>query len=134
MAKPVPARLSIAELRRFGLVVGMAFLVLGGILRWRDSPAAALVLWYIGGALMGLGLLLPAVLRPVYRAWMGLALLLSRVTTPLIMGALYYLVITPVGWLVRTFGHRPLLHGSGGQEAWVTRPPEARRSDMERQF
>ena len=134
MAKPVPARLSTRELRKFGLVVGAAFAVLGGILWWQDSPRAALVLWCIGGALMALGMLLPALLGPVYRAWMGLAMLLSRVTTPIIMGVLYFLVMTPMGWLLRGLGHRPLEHGRKGREIWVTRPAESRRGDMERQF
>ena len=134
MAKPVPARLTTRELRKFGLVVGAAFFVLGGILRWRGSGNAALVLWAIGAALVGLGLLLPALLGPVYRAWMGLAILLSRVTTPIIMGVLYFLVMTPMGWLLRGFGHRPLEHGRKGREIWITRPAESRRGDMERQF
>lgn len=134
MAKPVPARLSTADLRKFGLVVGAAFFVLGGVVRWQDSRTAAMVLWGISAALIGLGLLLPVVLRPVYHAWMGLALLLSKVTTPIIMGVLYFLIMTPIGWLLRAFGHRPLLQGTGGKEIWMTRAAEARRSDMERQF
>ena len=39
-------------------------------------------------------------LRPVYRGWMRFGLLLSRVTTPLILGIVFFLVITPIG-LVR---------------------------------
>jgi hypothetical protein len=134
LAKPVPARLSTAELRKFGLLVGTAFFVLGVIVRWKDHWNAAVVLWSISGALVVPGLLFPALLGPVYRAWMGLALLLSRVTTPIVMAALYFLVMTPLGWLLRIAGHRPLEHGRRGTEAWVSRPAEQRRSDMERQF
>lgn len=134
MAQPVPARLSTGELRKFGLVVGAAFLVLGGVLRWQDSPRAAGVLWAIGGALVVLGVVLPVLLRPVYRAWMGLALLLSRVTTPIIMGVLYFVIMTPMGWVLRALGHRPLEHGRKGKDSWIVRPAQSRRSDMERQF
>jgi hypothetical protein len=134
LAKPVPARLSTAELRKFGLLVGGAFAVLGAIVRWKGGDTAAVVLWSIGGALILPGLVLPALLGPVYRAWMGLALLLSRVTTPIIMGVLFFLVMTPMGWVLRAFGHRPLVRGRNGKEIWVVRPAEDRRSDMERQF
>jgi hypothetical protein len=134
LANPVPARLSTGDLRKFGLLVGAAFFVLGCVLRWRDSGNAALVLWGISAALVGLGLLLPSLLRPVYRGWMGLALLLSKVTTPIVMGVLYFVIMTPVGWLLRAFGHHPLVHGGKGQEIWIARAPDARRSDMERQF
>jgi hypothetical protein len=134
LAKPVPARLSAKELRKFGLVVGAAFLALGGLLRWRDHPTGALVLWCVGGSLIVPGLLFPTLLGPVYRAWMALALLLSRVTTPIIMGLLFYVVMTPMGWVLRLAGHRPLERGRKGTELWVVRPAGARRSDMQRQF
>ena len=134
MAKPVPARLTTAELRKFGLLVGTAFLVLGGIARWRDHWNTALVLWSIGGFLVVFGLLVPVVLGPVYRAWMAFALLLSKVTTPIIMGILYFVVVTPLGWILRLAGHRPLEHGKNGRAIWITRAAEARKSDMERQF
>jgi hypothetical protein len=114
--------------------VGTAFLVLGAIARWRDHGDTALVLWIIGGLLVGLGLVAPVLLGPVYRGWMGLALLLSRVTTPIIMGVLYFVVITPLGWVLRAVGHRPLVHGRKQEPIWITRAPEARRSDMELQF
>ena len=134
MAKPVPARLTTAELRKFGLLVGTAFLVLGAIARWRDHWNTALVLWSIGGFLVVLGLLVPVALGPVYRAWMIFALLLSKVTTPIIMGILYFVVVTPLGWILRLVGHRPLEHGKNGRAIWIARPAEARKSDMERQF
>jgi hypothetical protein len=135
LAHPVSARLTPAELRRFGLVVGAAFLVLGGIIRWRGMPPTSLVLWSIGAALILSGLLIPGRLGPVYRAWMGLALLISRVTTPIIMGVLYFLIITPLGLILRATGHRPLTHGAEGKPVWITREgDDRRRKDMERQF
>ncbi len=134
MAQPVPARLTAAELRKFGLLVGGVFVALGGLFWWRDSGRAAAILWGVGGPLMALGLAAPALLRPVYRAWMGLALLISRVTTPVIMAVLYFVVMTPVGLLARAFGHRPLERGGKDRELWLVRQPADRKSDMERQF
>jgi hypothetical protein len=134
LAQPVSARLSNSELRKFGVVVGTAFLLLGALVRWRGFENPALVFWLLGGSLFLLGLILPAVLRPVYRAWMGMALLISRITTPIIMAVLYFVVLTPVGWIARAMGHRPLVHEGRAGGSWITRDPGKRRSDMERQF
>ena len=84
------------------------------------------------GALLVLaGLLVPARLGPVYRAWMGVGHVLSKVTTPVFLGVVFYLVLTPVGLLMRLTGSTPLPRSTG----WTPRPPEARqRTDMPRQF
>jgi Saxitoxin biosynthesis operon protein SxtJ len=130
----IPARLTRAEARRFGFVVGAAFLALGAVSRWRGHSIASAVLWVIGGALVGAGLLLPGSLGPVYRAWMRLALVLSRVTTPVFMGLIYFGLFTPVG-LVRRWLGRDALHRPPRDSFWVDRPPgPGRRSDLQRQF
>jgi hypothetical protein len=133
LAKRIPARLTTAELRRFGLLVGGIFVLLGGVTRWRGHPTSSLVFWVLGGLLILGGLVIPAQLGPVYRAWMGLAHLISKVTTPIVMGVMYYLVISPLGLLARLFGHRPLRRPPG-PSFWVARPAGDRRSDMTRQF
>jgi hypothetical protein len=60
---------------------------------------------------------------------MGLAGVLSKVTTPIFMGVVYFLVITPIGLLLRAMGRSPL--PVGGQ--WHARDAADRRR-MERQF
>lgn len=134
MESRVPARLTRSEGRRFGLVVGGAFLVLGGVLRWRGHSVAPVVLWSVGGALLAGGLLIPGSLGPVHRAWMQLALAISRITTPIFMGLIYFGVFTPLGVVRRLLGRNPL-ERPRGDSFWVPRTPEAgRRSDLKRQF
>ncbi|CAN5207044.1 hypothetical protein BH23GEM4_BH23GEM4_19340 [soil metagenome] len=124
---------SAAEGRRFAFTVGAAFLVLAGVLWWRDREALAMVLASLGVLLLLAGLVVPRHLRPVYRAWMALGHALSRVTTPVVMGAIYFLVLTPMGLLMRALGRNPLVHGSTQRMGyWI--PREAGRSDLERQF
>jgi hypothetical protein len=77
---------------------------------------------------------LPAQLGPVHRAWMGLAHLLSRVTTPIFMSVVYFVVITPVGLLKRLFGRNPMKAALANGSYWVPREADAMRGDMERQF
>ena len=121
--------------RRFGLTVGAAFLVFAGIAWWRGHPTTTMVLGSLGGVLALAGLVLPAQLGPVERAWMALAHAISKVTTPIVMGVMYLLVFVPVGWLRRTVGGNPMTHAEHGQSFWRERAAGSRRSkSMRRQF
>lgn len=123
-----------SELRNFGLLVGGAFLILGGLTYWRHRPAAVFgTLSVLGAALVLGGAVAPATLARVYTAWMRLAELLSRVTTPIFMGVVYFVVLSPIGLLMRLFGRNPLRAHAGSTE-WVTRANDARRSALQRQF
>jgi len=128
------ARLSPSEGRRFAVPVGLAFLGLGGLLWWRAHDVVALVAGGLGGLLLLAGLVAPTRLGPIQRAWMGLAHAISRVTTPIFLGVLYFLVLTPIGWLRRRLGSNPVVHRPEGDSFWRTRPEGDRRSDLERQF
>ena len=134
METGVPARLTPAEGRKFGLLVGGAFLLLGVLLWRRTHVTAAWVAGGLGLALLAGGLVLPAQLGPVYRAWMGLAKVISKVTTPIFMSVIFFLVLTAAGFLVRLFGHRPLARAAKDATYWQSRPAGSRRGDMDHQF
>jgi hypothetical protein len=132
LATRVPARLTPAEGRRFAFTVGLAFLALATLVWWRGSGSSAWIPATPGVLLLAAGLLAPARLAPVQRAWLALAHAISRVTTPIIMGILYFLILTPTGLIARALGHRPLVRQ--GATVWVPRPPGNRKSDLKRQF
>ncbi len=91
------------ELRKFGLVVGAAFAVLGTISWWRGHVWPPRVMWTLAVFLMVPGALFPAVLGPVQRGWMAFAEILGHYNTRIILTALYYLVMTPIGLILRIF-------------------------------
>jgi hypothetical protein len=116
--------MSPAEGRKFAFTVGAAFLVLGAIVWWRGYLTVASVFGALGGTLGVLGLVVPGKLGPVNRAWMGLAHLISKVTTPIFMGIVYFLVITPISLLMRLFGKTPApRRRSGAATYWIAREP-----------
>jgi saxitoxin biosynthesis operon SxtJ-like protein len=134
MAEGIPARLSPGEGRRFGRVVGIAFLVVAAVAFWRGRILPAQIFAGVGAALVLLGLVLPAALLPVQRVWMGLALAISKVTTPIFLGIVYFGVIAPIG-LVRRLGGENLARRARGKASfWVSRQPGHEKNDMERQF
>jgi hypothetical protein len=112
--------------------LAVAFGVLAGVAWWRDSPRATLVFAAAAAAFVLGGLLVPGKLGPVYRAWMGFAQALSRITTPIFMGVVYFLVITPIAVIRRAVGGNPL-RAHRGPTGWVDRQ-QAPRGDLTRQF
>lgn len=94
---PAIPELDAAGLRQFGLVTGAIIAVLFGLfLPWLLDHGWPLWPWIVAGVLALWGLTAPTTLRPVYRGWMRFGLLLSKITTPIIMGIVFFLVITPV--------------------------------------
>jgi hypothetical protein len=135
MAAGVPARLTAAEGRKFGLTVGIAFGVFGAILMWRGKETLSTVLLSLGGVLVLAGLVVPTMLGPVERAWMGLAHLISKVTTPIFMGIVYFLVMTTMGFLRRRMGSPLVPQTVRSDSRWETRDGELPAgAQMEHQF
>lgn len=96
-----------AALRKFGLVMAAAWAVLASVSWWRSSPAAV----YLAGlaiVFLGPAILWPRALGPVERAWMTFANVLSVVMTRVILTLTFYLVITPIGLLLRLL-HKDVL-------------------------
>jgi len=124
-----------AQGRRFGLTVGVAFLVLTAVLVWRDHRTAYLVTGGIGTVLILGGLIAPTALLPVEKAWMAMAHAISKVTTPIVLGIVYFLVVAPIGLVMRALGKNPLVHGEHDGGFWVVKAEDrAGRGGMDNQF
>lgn len=140
MAERIPARLSpgspysARDGRRFGFTVGVAFLVLAALSRWRGHDIPPMLLAVLGGALVLGALVAPSRLRAVERRWMRFALVISRVTMPLFMGAVYFLLLTPIGLIRRAMGKNAIAAEGNAMSFWTQRPVGKRRGDLERQF
>jgi hypothetical protein len=133
LAQPVPARLTSVGGRRFGLTVGSAFLALAAIAAWRGRHAALLITGTVGTGLVLGALIVPRWLGPVEHGWTALSHALSKVTTPIFLAVVYFIVLTPVGLLMRAFGRRPLTRPRGQASVWIARGSRT-RGDMHRQF
>lgn len=133
MISSISTEFTPSEGRRFAFPVGTAFLVLAGLLFWRQKLAAFQITSLLGVTLLLAGLLVPGRLGPVYRAWMRMALAISKVTTPIFMGAVYFLVLTPTGLVMRLVGRRPIQHRLEDGSFWRARVAGT-RGDLRRQF
>ncbi len=136
LATGISAGLSAKELRRFGVTVALPLALLAGVGVWRGHTILPAVL---GGAALALGvlaLLAPRLLRPVHKLWMKIADALAWFNTRVLLGVVYFVVMTPTGFLMRLMGRDPLDRRLGDRSSyWVarTRQREARGA-MERWF
>jgi hypothetical protein len=99
---------------------------------WRDHQTLAPVFGGLGMLLLAAGALVPAKLGPIYRAWMGFAHAISRITEPILMGIIYFILISPVGLGMRLFGRNPIRHRPNGGSYWFLRNQP--RGEMKDQF
>lgn len=113
--------------------MGTALAVLGGLLIWRQHDQVAFALLGLAGLLVSAAIIAPTRLGPVERAWMGMALAISRVTTPIFMAVVYFLVLTPVGLVLRTVGSNPLRRNRSQHTNWVEHE-RGEHGSLRRQF
>lgn len=124
------------DLRKFGLMVGGVFAVLGLLFLWRHKAHWPYFLWP-GAALIGFGAILPRALKYVYIAWMSVAFVLGFIISHIILGLFFFFVITPIGLLARLFGQDflSLKLDAKAKSYWLPREPKSKSpADYERQF
>jgi hypothetical protein len=122
--------------RNFGLVMAAAATVFGCLPLLR---LAAPHWWLIGiaAAFAALALAFPRALHPLNYLWFRLGLLLHRVMSPLIIGAVFFLCVTPIGLIMRLLGKDVLSLRRRADLAsyWIVRdPPGPEPGTMTNQF
>jgi saxitoxin biosynthesis operon SxtJ-like protein len=92
----------VRDLRKFGLMVGGVFILLGILLLLRHR-SSYLAVCGAGGLLMVFGVIWPRALKYVYIAWMALAFTLGFLMSNVLLTLLFFLFVTPIGLLSRLF-------------------------------
>lgn len=120
--------------RGFGLVFAAVFVVVAG---WPLLDGEAPRLWAlaIAAVFLALAIAAPRLLGPLNRLWTRFGLLLSRVMNPLVLGLLFFFVVTPMGLAMRALGKDPLRRRRDPAAAsyWIERRPPG-PAPMSRQF
>lgn len=122
--------------RSFGLVFAGVFVIISlfPLLGGRQIRLWSLV---VAGVFAGIAVLRPGLLAPANRLWLAFGLLLHRVTSPLVLGLLFFVVFTPMGLVMRMIRKDPLrLQWDGSVKSyWIHRSPPGPEPDtMRNQF
>jgi hypothetical protein len=91
------------DIRSFGITIGIVMFIISGLLMYYNNEAYQLIA-IIASTFIGLGFIIPLILKPFYFVWMTFAAILGWVMTRLILSLVFYLIITPIGLLTRLLG------------------------------
>lgn len=116
------------QLNQFGFV-WLGFVSLFGLIAWfkLGSPGLAKGLWVAAVAVPVIGWVVPAFMRLVFVGMSYLAWPIGFVVSHLVLAAVFYLVLTPIGLIMRIVGYDPMRRGFDREAAsyWVERPAAA---------
>ena len=87
--------------------MAVAVAVLASILLWRDSAAWPYV-YAVAALFLLVGLVFPTLLAPIEWLWMAFARVMGIIMTDVVLGIAYYLMVTPIGLIMRLIGRDPL--------------------------
>ena len=123
-------------LRRFGITTGIAVVVLFGLaIPWVFELSYPRWPWVLFGVLGACALIAPVILRPVYRGWMRFGLFMSRITTPLILGIVFFGVLLPMALIMKLIQRDPMARKlDSGQSTYRVESRKAPRENLEKPF
>ena len=125
------------DLRWFGLLLPVFFAIAGALV-WRrtESLSSAVALWALGGTVSALFAFWPASRRRIYVGWMYAVYPIGWTVSHLLLGIVYFVVITPIGIVVRVLLRDPLERhfDRAASTYWVRHNPERRIERYLRQY
>lgn len=96
------------DLRKFGLIMGGMFvLIFGGIFPWiTDKTTETWPIWpfIVMAIFWNLAIILPESLRKVNEIWIKVGNVLGWINTRIILGIMFYILIFPIGLILKIFG------------------------------
>ena len=127
----LPDDIELPSERKFGLLFVIVFLALAGygyLSEWMTQTV--FILLAAGLILAIITALVPHVLAPFNRAWLQLGLLLGKIVNPIVLGIIFFGVITPVAIVTKLFGRDELrLKPKNLSSYWIDRQPPCPASD-----
>ncbi len=118
--------------KSFGILFFIIFLL---ITLWPLINSESIRLWALGVALifLVLGITNSKILSPIKKSWIKLGEILGKIIAPIVMGFIYFIIITPIGLFMRLVGKDLLgLKFNKNQSYWIKRSKNV--NTMKRQF
>jgi len=118
--------------RNFGIVFFIVFLIIG---LWPLLNQSELRIWslIISLIFLVLGIINSKILTPLNKLWMKFGLLLGKIIAPIVMGIVFFLVVTPTGILLRLFGKDILMIRKNNSDTYWIKKNNTNNS-MKNQF
>ena len=124
--------IKISSNRSFGIVFFVVFLIIA-IYPLTYSEDVRLWSVIISIIFLVLGILNSKILTPLNKLWFKLGIFLGKIISPIIMGIIFFLVVTPTGLIMRLLGKDVLnLKYNKNKSYWIEKTDQ--KSKMKNQF
>jgi len=102
----------------------------------RERHTVALILGVLAVTIGPMGLIKPAAIKPIFIGWMVAVYPIGWTISRIILSALFYLLFTPIGWVLRLKGRDELRlkPAPGASTYWREKPQAVDSSQYLRQF
>jgi len=116
--------------RSLGIVFAVFFFIIG-VLPWFFDHPLRIWSFIVSAAFLAVAFLAPKLLTPLNWFWTRLGLVLHKIVSPLVLGIMFFVVITPMGVVMRLFGKDPLRLRLDKTQAsyWLERTPPGPKPD-----
>ena len=124
--------IKIGSNRSFGIVFFVVFLI---IAIWPLLSDGEIRLWSLSISIifLVLGVINSKILKPLNYLWFKFGLLLGKIISPIVMGIIYFLVVTPTGLIMRLFQKNLLnLKNKKSNTYWIEK--DNKNNNMKNQF
>ncbi len=96
------------KVRCFGVALAVVIAIVGAVRLLHNDVQVSRLLFATAGGVLLMALVLPSLLRPVYRVSLIVGRALGWFNSQVLLTLTYYLLVTPIGLALRLFGHDPL--------------------------
>ena len=126
---------TIAVLRKFGFAMAAMIAGLFGLLLpWIFGRVLPIWPWIVAAALALPAWLMPGWLLPVHRAWVAFGAVMGWINTRILLAAMFYLLMLPVGLAMRLFGRDPMRRDRRDDASYRQPSTERAAQHMEKPF
>ena len=123
------------DLRTFGLLMAAFIsLIFGLIVPWLFKLGWPLWPWWLAGAFLATALAWPRLLAPIQRVWLRFGNLMAKVNVYLLLGVVFFLLITPLAVGLRIFRIDLLSHAALHPETYRTPSRPREKQHLEKPF
>ena len=107
--------------RSFGLMISIILTLLCTIYYSKLSYHSMIILLSLAIIFIAISIICPNILNWPSNKWLQFSLCINKITNPLVLGAIFFLIITPISIILRIFNKDPLRLKTKDKSYWTVR-------------
>ena len=120
---------------KFGYFFSLIFLVASTYFYFKETYFVFYAFLFVSAIFFLITIFKADLLTPLNKLWMSFGLVLGMIVSPIVMGAIFFIIFTPIGILMRLFGRDELtLQFMNKPSYWIKRNDDIQSNSFERQF